>query len=354
MKVIEVDNVNQAVAQALPYLLSEGIREKSRNGDVLVAPGPVMTIYKKPTQRVLFSKTRDANPVFHLMESLWMLAGRNDLKWPVYFNSRFASYSDDGVHCHGAYGYRWRLWFGMDQIQTIAEELRTNPNSRRAVMAMWSPAGDLCAIGAQNDKGEIVEQVGGLRCKDVPCNTHAYFDTRNGALNMTVCNRSNDAIWGAYGANAVHFAVMMEYMAAYIGCKVGVYRQFSNNFHAYTDIYNEEKLEQIAQEAAATNYYEEQEGTLFDGGKKALRPHPLVSVRDIEKWNNDLRQFNEDPLGLRTYSDPFFNTVAAPMYLAWAQRKEKKGDGLAQIEAIAAEDWKHACVQWAAKRTKGN
>jgi len=143
MKVIEARNVNEAVSLALPYLLEHGIQEQSRNGSVLVAPTPVMTVYHKPCERVLFSATRDANPFFHLMEALWMLAGRNDVTFPVWFNTRFTEYSDDGLTVHGAYGYRWRHWFGFDQLRTLIAELRRNPTSRRAVLSMWAPMGDL-------------------------------------------------------------------------------------------------------------------------------------------------------------------------------------------------------------------
>jgi hypothetical protein len=70
MKVIEVRNVNQALQEGLEYLYAEGATEQSRAGSVLVSPCPVATVYARPEQRVLFSAARDANPVFHLMESL--------------------------------------------------------------------------------------------------------------------------------------------------------------------------------------------------------------------------------------------------------------------------------------------
>ena len=89
MKVINARNVNDALAAGLRYLWAEGIPETSRNGPVLVAPTPVTTVYSHPTERVLLSPTRDANPFFHLMESLWMLAGKNDIALPVQFNKRF-------------------------------------------------------------------------------------------------------------------------------------------------------------------------------------------------------------------------------------------------------------------------
>lgn len=334
MYVITARNVNDAVALALPYLISEGIEETSRNGTVLTAPTPVMTVYNKPAERVLFGELRDANPFFHLMEALWMLNGRNDLAFPMYFNKNFASYSDDGETVHGAYGHRWRKNFGYDQLQVIIEELRRNPNSRRCVLSMWD-ASAKCNFGAD----DLYKAVSGG--KDVPCNTAAYFDLRGGVLNMTVLNRSNDVIWGAYGANAVHFSVLQEYIAFAVGAPVGVYRQFSNNFHVYTGIYDIYKLSQIAEESKVHNYYREDR----------VKPHPLIST-DLETWNKDLVNFMWNPVDGAELVDPFFKDVVKPMYMAWYRRKEKLGTGLTSILTVQAEDWRTACIQWISRRER--
>lgn len=331
MKVLEVTNVNEAVAVAIPYLLEYGEREESRNGTVIVAPTPVMTVYRSPLERVLFSGTRDANPFFHLMESLWMLAGRNDLGFPSYFNKKFELYSDDGETVHGAYGHRWRKSFGYDQLEVLIQELKSNPASRRCVLAMWDPTPT-----AMNDLHKAMN--GG---KDVPCNTHAYFDLRHSELNMTICCRSNDVIWGAYGANAVHMSFLQEYVAARLGVGVGVYRQFSNNFHAYTDTYDIEKLKMIASEAANTNYYKEVSG--------GLTPYPLMTVHN-SLWMEDLQEFLSNPMGMRRYHDQFFNEVASPMYHAWHNRKEKISNGEKEARQIRAADWRVACLQWIHRR----
>src|SRR4051812_37796218 len=78
VRVIDVDNVNQAWPLAVRLLQSEGVPRESRYGPVLEHPEPVTTVYRKPWQRVLFDEVRDANPFFHFFESLWMLGGRND------------------------------------------------------------------------------------------------------------------------------------------------------------------------------------------------------------------------------------------------------------------------------------
>lgn len=345
MHVIQSRNVHVALAQGIEHLLRLGDSSGSRNGAVLVAPTPVTTVYHSPQERVLFGATRDANPFFHLMESLWMLAGRNDLAFPQQFNKRFGEYSDDGKTVHGAYGHRWRAHFGYDQLEVIALELRNNPASRRCVLQMWdatpltNPASEAERYGA-NDLN--LAMAGG---KDVPCNTTIYFRVNNGKLDMTVCCRSNDIIWGAYGANVVHMSVLMEYMAAWVGVPMGDYYQVSNNYHAYTDIYDREKLKLIADESIAHNLYITSE----EFPNPRVKPYPLVST-SIKAWNADLADFLDNPLARYVYRDGFFNNIAAPMYAAWCTRKAKLGDGSAVVDFMADSDWKEACQQWIARR----
>lgn len=218
MKVINCRNVHEALPMALDYLQECGVRRDSRNGPVLVSPEPVTTVYTHPTEKVIFHPERDANPAFHLYESLWMLAGRNDVAGPARYVKRMATFSDDGRTLHDAYGHRWRRKW-TDQLNIIVQRLRDNPEDRRCVLQMWSSFDDLANNG-----------------RAVPCNLTATFQRDiEGRLDLAVFNRSNDIIWGAYGANAVQFGTLLEYMAARIGCPVGTYSQISINWHAYVE-----------------------------------------------------------------------------------------------------------------------
>ena len=80
MRIIEARNVHSALPSAIQMLLTSGVQRDSRNGPVLMMPDVVTTEYAKPEERVLFWPERDANPFLHLYESLWMLAGRNDIE----------------------------------------------------------------------------------------------------------------------------------------------------------------------------------------------------------------------------------------------------------------------------------
>lgn len=344
MHVINARNVNDALAAGLRYLYAEGIEEPSRNGPVLVALGPVTTVYNHPLERVLFSPLRDANPFFHFFESLWMLAGRQDIAFPTYFNSRFGAYSDDGVTQRGAYGYRWRKWFGYDQLHTIANELRDNPASRRCVLTMWDASETV-----PSEKGHIARfarehphdyELGDLLADSVdkPCNTHAYVDVRGGKLNLTVLCRSNDIWWGAYGANAVHMSFLQEYLAGRVGVPVGVYRQVSNNYHIYTNVVPKELMLEQALAASAYNYYKSK--AEVDG----VTPYPIIEDCG---FLTELVAFLDNPGGpTGGYRSGFLSYVASPMYRSWATRKKGLGDGLESAGRVLDRPWRIACTEW--------
>ena len=223
MQVIEVRNVHDALLRGLELLEVHGITRDSRNGPVRESECPVTTVYHRPQERVLFWEQRDANPFFHFMESLWMLGGRHDLDYVYQFNKGMKRYSDDGKTLWGAYGWRWREYWtdrtndqSIDQLSIIIKRLKEDPTDRRCVLQMWDAVSDLDRDG-----------------KDVPCNTSIYFKIdADKRLQMTVCNRSNDIIWGAYGANAVHMSMLQEYMAGALRVGVGTYYQVSDNYHA--------------------------------------------------------------------------------------------------------------------------
>lgn len=355
MENIHAQSVSDALSTALHKFAQHGEREESRNGPVLVMPTPVVTTYYHPRRRVLFAKERNANPFFHLMESLWMLAGRNDLLYPMLFNQRFREYSDDGSTIWGAYGWRWRKFFDYDQLDVIVNELKRNPTSRRCVLAMWNAMphyGDrdqhsgVLLDGEADYASDLSVAISGG--KDVPCNTHAYFDCRGGVLNMTVCNRSNDAWWGAYGANAVHFSILLEYMAARIGVPMGVYRQMSNNLHLYTDIVtaDDRELTKLANTIDAQDLYHTMEPELL---------LPLVDC-PIDDWHQDLHYFitrNGIHNEYSKWNSQFFGGVAVPMYLAhdaWRNKQYDEAD--AHVARITAWDWRIACQNWLLWRTE--
>lgn len=351
---ISANSVSDALHQGLHHLAGFGLRSPSRNGDVLVSPYPVVTTYSRPLNRVLVNPVRDANPFFHLFESLWMLAGRNDLAFPQTFVSTFGQFSDDGETLHGAYGFRWREAFGFDQLEVIVAELRDNPQSRRCVLQMWD------ATETANDFGE-----GGMDDlhramnggKDVPCNVTAFFDTIGDKLNLNVMCRSNDAVLGAHGANAVHFSFLLEYVSLMTDIPMGVYRQFSTNYHLYTELYpglkfpTEDSIMRLADSVLNSDVYSGP-GPLRsrDFSASAVRHVvPLFMPGEERSFHEDVQAFME--FDCDDFESGFFTGVVKPMYDAWSAWKGKQFEAAYNMTlAIRADDWRLAAQDWLAVR----
>ena len=358
--VIEVRNVRTALLRGLAHLGAFGMPQETRAGRAVTAPGPVITFYEEPWQCVLASQLRDANPFFHLYEAVWMLAGRDEAgglsTYVKDFGTRFAE--DDG-NIHGAYGYRWRFQFGYDQLSHIIERLREDLATRQAVLEMWD------ATKADNNGADDLR----ANVRDRPCNTHVYFRMRAGHLDMTVCCRSNDAIMGAYGANAVHFAFLQQYVAGKVGVPAGTYTQISNDFHVY-----EADLERLAKRADLEPF-SKVSGTpqqhrwmihltqlLSEGATEYPRTQKLVADpvtfdADLGKLMHLVDWLHADgphnSLTKHGFNNPFLDHTVLPALEAHAFYRAGDWDlAVMHTAGIRADDWRAACYNWLKKREK--
>jgi thymidylate synthase len=346
MIVLKARNAHQALPEMMHQVQSndKAVTRSSRNGPVIQFVEPFTIQYAKPTERVVFWPERDANPFFHLFESLWMLAGRNDVAYPARYSSNIGQFSDDGQTFHGAYGHRWRRHFQLtdemtgrsqpiDQLSTIAAALKANPEDRRQVLSMWDATVDL-----------------GRQGKDLPCNLQIVFQRdHNGRLNMTVYNRSNDILWGALGANCVHMSYLQEYMAAAIGCEVGQYWQISANMHAYTELTPLLKkclpLDDHCWPSSGYKHTDPYEG--------AIEPFPLVNT-PLAQWEGELRMFIDEPTAIG-FRDPFFRRVASPLAAAYVKFSDRSDPhrfehAFNALNSAANCDWRLAAFEWLTRR----
>ncbi len=329
--VLDVRNVDEAFFRGAELLREQGVQRPSRDGMTLECPFPVITSYANPWECVLgYDQQRKPNPFFHFFEALWMLAGRRDVEMLKHYNSQMAAYSDDGEVFHAAYGYRLRHHFGIDQINHCIAKLKKNANDRQVVMQIWDCNSDLDKVS-----------------KDIPCNDFVMFRVDDPAcgrrLNMTVCCRSNDMIWGCYGSNVVQFAFLHKYIATMAGFRMGRYNQLSHSFHVYTERPQWEAIKGISFE----NYLND---TYYTGGfcnipKEAATPSQLMMTYP-DDWYNDLLTFLDDPqcCDVRNY---WFHKTARPMWLAYECHKQRNYDiALTHAGTIEADDWRLACTTW--------
>lgn len=320
---LTVRDVPSMFSEMMILMSMSGQPECSRNGEVLTIQEPLTVTVKNPLNRVLIDPVRQANPYFHVMEFIWMMAGNNQPNWIKAFNSRFEDYADNlnskGVDIiHGAYGHRWRNHFNLDQIHAAVDMLEYNPESRRVVLSMWDTNADL-----------------GKAHNDLPCNTHIYLRVVDGKLNMTVCNRSNDVVWGMTGANAVHMTMLHELISLAAHIPIGKYIVVTNNAHFYTSLPNAEELLNVRYPTLPNDknfgFYENV--PLLSSGE-----HMVDFFEDaVDFINGAPRQYK--------FKCEWFNNVGRPMYWAYMERlRGRSGDDF--IEEIQDLNWRTACKRW--------
>lgn len=334
-------NVPEAYVEAFWCLKTFGVQEESRNGPVLTLPKPCLLTINSPLQRVLFDPTRNANPFFHVMETIWMMAGEWQVGFVARFNKNYVNYAEAEGFVQGAYGKRWRKHFRRvegtgpvkvsykDQISGVIEVLKEDPTSRQAVIGMWDPSTDLALM---------------KKWRDRPCNTHIYFRKRENELDMTVCNRSNDILWGMLGANVVHFSYLQELIAFGAGLEVGRYQVFSNNAHVYRERpdvkkFMEGPIRNDPYLSRTVDYL-----ALLDEGER------------VEDFLKDCEVFVRDEEN-GAYKIHWMNNVALPMLLAWKARvhySKFPEMSFQFIDQIAAKDWRESCRQWTERKIQSS
>jgi hypothetical protein len=223
--------------------------------------------------------------------------------------------------------------------------------------------------------------------KDVPCNTCIYFAVEQGEcpachgagklkptkptedwvdcmacngkgqevpryLNMTVCNRSNDMIWGMLGANAVHFSMLQEYLACRLGLAVGVYNQFTNNLHVYTKNW---KPEEWLREGNPPYYTGQDYPHSVNVEHTPLIIDPMLTHQTFDEEVHAFVEggYEDRPLKL-WWKERFFQDVAYPMRMAFHSHKRRAYSQAADwCNRIKAPDWGQACTQWIERRERG-
>ena len=173
-----------------------------------------------PLHRIPYVPARKFKIQYMIAETLWYLSGDNKTEWIANYAPFWRDISDDGLTANSAYGARIfkthpRIAQGaLNQWEYIKNELRLDPDSRRAFLHIRTP--DDSIIGS----------------KDVPCTIGLQFFIRDGKLDLIVNMRSSDLILGiSYDVPA--FTLLQELMANELNVPVGTYIHISNSLHVY-------------------------------------------------------------------------------------------------------------------------
>lgn len=236
-------NPTQLYSDALQSVLRDGVECAPRGRRIKELQGQTVVQFLNPVDRVTFLRGRRINPFFQLAESLWILSGRSDVAFLKAFNANMASFSDDGQFFNASYGERIRYFTKndlhrqvinpVDQLEDVYLKLKADPDTRQATIIISNPLFD--------NSNYTVKEKG----KDIACNLAITFKARDGKLNMTVFNRSNDLHWGLFGANLCQFSTLQEAMATFLGLKVGIYTHTTDSLHMYLDDYGSKITDEV-------------------------------------------------------------------------------------------------------------
>ncbi|RLL66251.1 thymidylate synthase [Streptomyces sp. Z26] len=171
-----------------------------------------------PLRRLVTHPARRTNLVFNFAEALWYLSGRDDLALLSHYAPSVTRYSADGTRLTGtAYGPRIFRHGpdALDQWAAVAETIREDPDTKRAVIQIFEPRELLVPDNP-----------------DVACTLALQFLLREGSLHAVAYMRANDAYRGMV-SDVFSFTFLQEVMARQLHVPVGTYTHVAGSLHLY-------------------------------------------------------------------------------------------------------------------------
>ena len=181
---------------------------------------------------VVTLKCRHNAMLYAIGELIWYWSGRNDVDFIDHFSKFWRNITDDGKTSNSAYGYIIKYKHGFDQLECVINELRRNPNSRRAVININTP----CMYR--------------MVTRDTQCTMFLHYYIRDNKLHSTATMRSNDFIKGLT-FDITYFTELQKYIAHRLGIECGTYTHFDTSFHTYDS--DSKLLDKIMNETEEVN-----------------------------------------------------------------------------------------------------
>lgn len=157
------------------------------------------------------------------------------------------------------YGVQWRDFGGIDQINKLISDLKTNPDSRRHILTAWNPP--------ELDQMALP-----------PCHVMAQFDVTDGYLSCQMYQRSCDMFLGV-PFNIASYSLLVHIIARECGLKVGDFVWTGGDCHIYNNHFDAVE-EQLSREPKSLPTL------VFTEGKK---------IADYNIDNFVLDNYNPDP-----------------------------------------------------------
>ena len=166
-----------------------------------------------------------------IYELLWFLKGDTNIKYLTDNGVRiWNEWAYENGDLGPVYGAQWRNWNGeaIDQIKTVIETLKHNPESRRIIVSAWNPS-------VLPDTGKsFAENVANGKAALPPCHALFQFYVANGKLSCQLYQRSADVFLGV-PFNIASYALLTMMLAQVCDLQVGDFVHTFGDVHIYNN-----------------------------------------------------------------------------------------------------------------------
>ncbi|MEL6951152.1 MAG: thymidylate synthase [Pseudomonadota bacterium] len=201
-------------------------------------------------------------------ELLWFLSGDSNVRWLQENGvSIWNEWADENGDLGPVYGVQWRNWptpdgRHIDQIETVLQQLRDTPDSRRILVSAWN-----------------VSELDNMAL--MPCHCLFQFYVADGALSCQLYQRSADIFLGV-PFNIASYALLTHMIAREVGLEPAEFIWTGGDCHLYLNHLEQTDL-QLTREPRALPQLEflRQPESLYDYrmddfGFPGYDPHPLI------------------------------------------------------------------------------
>ena len=233
-------------------ILEEGTKKEDRTGTGTISYfGYQMRFDLSKGFPLLTTKRVHLKSIIH--ELLWFIQGDTNIKylvdndvriwndWPydVYKKSNefkgetieeFAEkikesdeFAKKWGNCGPIYGKQWRNFGGVDQLENLIHDIKTNPTSRRLIISAWNPT-------------EVQSMV------LPPCHCFMQFYVNDGKLSCQLYQRSADVFLGV-PFNIASYSLFTMMIAQVCGLKPGVFVHTLGDAHIYNNLLDQVNLQ---------------------------------------------------------------------------------------------------------------
>lgn len=230
-------------------ILEKGTKKDDRTGTGTISYfGYQMRFNLEEGFPLLTTKRVHLKSIIH--ELLWFISGDTNIKylvdngvriwndWPFALYQKSAEYKGETIEEFAekikeseefaekwgklgpVYGKQWRNFGGVDQLEELINQIKTNPTSRRLIISAWNPA-------------EINQMA------LPPCHCFMQFYVNDGKLSCQLYQRSADVFLGV-PFNIASYSLFTMMIAQVCGLKYGTFVHTIGDAHIYLN-----HLEQI-------------------------------------------------------------------------------------------------------------